>query len=63
MAAIQTDSWPGAERMGDAAPVLRELACARRRQLDFAMQGEIITSARYAEYAEELRGRISAAGL
>ena len=37
----------------------RELAWARRRQLELAMEGQVLSSARFAEYAQQVRRRIA----
>lgn len=48
---------PRVPQQGDLDPILRELAWARRKQLDSALRGEIVASARYAEYARALQDR------
>jgi hypothetical protein len=53
---------PGARKAGDARDVLRELARARRKQLDLALRGDILASAAYAEHARQLRRRLAPQG-
>ena len=43
----------------EPGPVLRGLAQVRRRQLDLALRGEILPSARYAECARRIRSRLN----